>query len=110
MAKARKKQLPKDFETLLDTDDTEVLKLVFVTCDVNARGGDSKQTASVRMNWRVGWWIKTRISRQKISMAVRPCMPATLISNLRTRWGPEPLIPARPAFRSGGGNGEARIF
>lgn len=45
MAKAKKKLLPKDFEALLDSGDIEALKSVFATCDVNARGGYSKQTA-----------------------------------------------------------------
>lgn len=45
MAKARKKLLPKNFDELLDDGDVVALKAVFDTCDVNARGGYSKQTA-----------------------------------------------------------------
>ncbi|NTX25749.1 ankyrin repeat domain-containing protein [Burkholderia pyrrocinia] len=45
MAKAKKKLLPKDFETLLDEGDFAKLQAVFDTCDVNARGGVSKRTA-----------------------------------------------------------------
>jgi ankyrin repeat protein len=45
VAKAKKKQLPKNFEALLAKDDLEELKTVFDTCDVNARGGVFKQTA-----------------------------------------------------------------
>lgn len=45
MAKAKKKLLPKDFGTLLSNGDMDVLKAVFDTCDVNARGGVLKQTA-----------------------------------------------------------------
>jgi hypothetical protein len=45
MAKAKKKLLPKNFEEMLDAGDVEALKAVFDTCDVNARGGYSKQTA-----------------------------------------------------------------
>ena len=45
VAKARKRQLPKDFEALLAKGDLEELKAVFDTCDVNARGGVFKQAA-----------------------------------------------------------------
>ncbi|MDE2596702.1 MAG: ankyrin repeat domain-containing protein [Sphingomonadales bacterium] len=45
MAKAKKKLLPKDFDALLKTGDIAALKAVFEECDVNARGGYSKQTA-----------------------------------------------------------------
>lgn len=45
MAKAKKKLLPQDFKTLLAAGDLEALKAVFDTCDVDARGGPSKQTA-----------------------------------------------------------------
>ncbi len=45
MAKPKKKLLPKDFETLLEAGDIDALKPVFAICDVNARGGYSKQTA-----------------------------------------------------------------
>ncbi|KAG8152702.1 ankyrin repeat domain-containing protein [Burkholderia catarinensis] len=45
MPKAKKKLLPKDFETLLDEGDLAKLQAVFDTCDVNARGGISKRTA-----------------------------------------------------------------
>lgn len=45
MAKAKKKLLPKDFESLLDEGDLSKLQAVFDTCDVNARGGVSKRTA-----------------------------------------------------------------
>ncbi|WP_193102503.1 ankyrin repeat domain-containing protein [Burkholderia sp. Z1] len=44
MPKAKKKLLPKDFETLLDEGDVAKLQAVFDTCDVNARGGPSKRT------------------------------------------------------------------
>lgn len=45
MAKAKKKTLPKNFEELLDEGDAAAIKAVFDTCDVDARGGYSKQTA-----------------------------------------------------------------
>jgi hypothetical protein len=45
VAKAKKKQLPKDFEALLAKGDLEELKSLFDTYDVNARGGVFKQTA-----------------------------------------------------------------
>jgi hypothetical protein len=45
VAKPKKKQLPKDFEALLETRDSEELKSLFDTYDVNARGGFYKQTA-----------------------------------------------------------------
>jgi hypothetical protein len=45
MAKAKKKLLPKDFEALLEKGDLNQLKAVFDMCDLNARGGYSKQTA-----------------------------------------------------------------
>lgn len=45
VAKAKKKLLPKDFEALLKQGDLAALKGVFEECDVNARGGYSKQTA-----------------------------------------------------------------
>jgi len=45
VAKGKKKQLPKDFEALLEQRDLEDLKLLFDTYDVNARGGVFKQTA-----------------------------------------------------------------
>jgi hypothetical protein len=45
VAKAKKKQLPKDFETLLKTRGLKELKVLFDTHDVNARGGVFKQTA-----------------------------------------------------------------
>jgi hypothetical protein len=45
VGKAKKKQLPKDFETLLENRSLEELKILFDTYDVNARGGVFKQTA-----------------------------------------------------------------
>lgn len=45
MAKLKKKLLPKDFETLLKEGNVETLKAVFDHCEVDARGGYSKQTA-----------------------------------------------------------------
>jgi hypothetical protein len=45
MTKAKKKLLPKNFEALLEEGDSNAIKAVFETCDVNARGGSSKQTA-----------------------------------------------------------------
>lgn len=45
MAKPKKKLLPKDFEALLKAGQVEPIKAVFVTCDVNARGGYTKQSA-----------------------------------------------------------------
>jgi hypothetical protein len=45
MAKAKKKLLPKSFEDLIKGGDLDALKAVFEACDVNARGGFSKQTA-----------------------------------------------------------------
>lgn len=44
MAKAKKKQLPKDFEKLLECRSLEEMKVLLENYDVNARGG-SKQTA-----------------------------------------------------------------
>jgi hypothetical protein len=43
--RAKSKRLPKDFEQLLETGDLAMLKAVFDTCDVNARGGYAKGTA-----------------------------------------------------------------
>jgi hypothetical protein len=45
MAKAKKKQLPKDFEALLVNRSLEELQALFDSYDVNARGGVFKQTA-----------------------------------------------------------------
>jgi ankyrin repeat protein len=45
VGKAKKKQLPKDFEALLESCSLEELKILFDTYDVNARGGVFKQTA-----------------------------------------------------------------
>jgi ankyrin repeat protein len=45
VTKTKKKQLPKDFEALLEKRDLEELKLLFESYDVNARGGVFKQTA-----------------------------------------------------------------
>src|SRR4051794_17936095 len=45
MAKAKKKLLPKDFETLLESRNVEELKTLFDIYDVNACGGVFKQTA-----------------------------------------------------------------
>ena len=45
MAKAKKKLLPKNFDELLKQGDDDAIKAVFETCDVDARGGYSKQTA-----------------------------------------------------------------
>jgi hypothetical protein len=45
MAKAKKKTLPKNFEELLKEGDLAKLKEVFESCDLNACGGYSKQTA-----------------------------------------------------------------
>jgi hypothetical protein len=45
MFRTKKKQLPDDFEALLQKGDLEELKRVFDKVDVNARGGIFKQTA-----------------------------------------------------------------
>lgn len=45
MAKQKRKTLPKDFKELLASGNLETLKAVFDSCDVDARGGYSKQTA-----------------------------------------------------------------
>jgi hypothetical protein len=45
VAKAKKKQLPKDFEALMEDGDLQELKTLFDTYDVNARGSVFKQTA-----------------------------------------------------------------
>lgn len=45
MARAKKKLLPGDFGDLLKQGDLAALKAVFDSCDVNARGGSSGQTA-----------------------------------------------------------------
>src|SRR6188474_350237 len=44
-AKARKKTLPKNFELLLEKGTMAELKAVFDVCEIDARGGYSKQTA-----------------------------------------------------------------
>lgn len=45
MAKPTRKMLPKDFEVLLKGGDLERIKAVFDTCQIDARGGYSKQVA-----------------------------------------------------------------
>lgn len=45
MAKSRKKLLPKDFDALLRDGDLDQLKAVFDSCEIDARGGYTKQTA-----------------------------------------------------------------
>lgn len=45
MPKAKKKMLPKNFEELLKVGNSDAIKAVFDTCDVNARGGSFKRTA-----------------------------------------------------------------
>ena len=45
MARAKRKTLPKDFEALLEKSTLAELKAVFDGCEVDARGGYSKQTA-----------------------------------------------------------------
>jgi hypothetical protein len=45
MATPLKTRLPKNFEDLLKTGDLAELKMVFETCDLNARGGYDQQTA-----------------------------------------------------------------
>lgn len=45
MAKAKRKTLPKDFELLLERGTLAELKAVFDVCEIDARGGYSKQTA-----------------------------------------------------------------
>ncbi|HYC97874.1 ankyrin repeat domain-containing protein [Brevundimonas sp.] len=45
MPKARKKLLPKDFDTLLKAGDIAPLKAVFETCELDARGGYGKHVA-----------------------------------------------------------------
>src|SRR5262245_18368537 len=45
VGKAKKKQLPKDFEALLVNSSLEELKILFDTYDINARGGVFKETA-----------------------------------------------------------------
>lgn len=45
MPKAKKKTLPKNFEELLKIGNSDAIKAVFDTCDVNARGGSFKRTA-----------------------------------------------------------------
>ena len=45
MTKQKRKTLPKDFKELLASADIEALKSFFETCDVDARGGYTKQTA-----------------------------------------------------------------
>ncbi len=45
MPKAKKKLLPKDFDTLVKAGDVTALKAVFETCELDARGGYNKQTA-----------------------------------------------------------------
>ncbi len=45
MAKPKKKLLPKNFEELLTAGNLDALKAVFDGCDINARGGYSKQSA-----------------------------------------------------------------
>lgn len=45
MKKKKKKLLPKNFDELLEKGNPDELKAVFDLCDINARGGYSKQTA-----------------------------------------------------------------
>ena len=45
MPKEKKKTLPKGFETLLAQGDLPTLKAVFDNCELDARGGGTKQTA-----------------------------------------------------------------
>jgi hypothetical protein len=45
MAKTKRKTLPKDFELLLERGTIAELKAVFDACEIDARGGYSKQTA-----------------------------------------------------------------
>jgi len=45
MPKAKKKMLPKNFEELLKVGNSDAIRAVFDTCDVNARGGSFKRTA-----------------------------------------------------------------
>ena len=45
MPKAKRKTLPKDFEALLEKGDIAELENVFDFCEIDARGGYSKQTA-----------------------------------------------------------------
>lgn len=45
MAKTKKKLLPENFATLLKEGNSDTIKAVFEICDVDARGGYSKQTA-----------------------------------------------------------------
>jgi hypothetical protein len=45
MAKTKRKTLPKDFEALLEKGTMAELKAVFDACEIDARGGYSKQTA-----------------------------------------------------------------
>lgn len=45
MAKAKKKLLPKNFEELCEKGDIAELRAVFDVCEIDARGGYSKQTA-----------------------------------------------------------------
>jgi len=45
MAKTKKKTLPKDFEPMLERGSLAELKAVFDVCELDARGGYSKQTA-----------------------------------------------------------------
>lgn len=50
MPKAKRKLLPKDFDVLLEGGDLTALKAVFDVCDLEARGGYSKQTALSFLN------------------------------------------------------------
>jgi ankyrin repeat protein len=45
MGRAKRKTLPKDFELLLEKGTVAELKAVFDVCEIDARGGYSKQTA-----------------------------------------------------------------
>ncbi|KJV34831.1 ankyrin repeat domain-containing protein [Luteibacter yeojuensis] len=45
MTKAKRKTLPKDFDALLQAGDSEAIKAVFESCDLDARGGYSKRAA-----------------------------------------------------------------
>jgi hypothetical protein len=45
VAKAKRKTLPKGFATLLEAGDVQALKRVFDSCELDARGGVTKQTA-----------------------------------------------------------------
>jgi len=86
MAKSRRKTLPKDFNALVQTGDLVALQSVFDSCEIDARGGYSKQTA-------LAFACPDELSRWLVAQG------ADL--EARGSYGETPLL-ARAALRYGG--------